>query len=89
MKKDLKPIGIYLLIYIGAQLLIGLILGMIYPGNYMDMLEKWTVPMTFISYLVVAVIFLIIYHKKLSEKLKELTLTKMPTYFFPLMIKNK
>ena len=40
MKKDLKPIWLYILIYIGVQLIAGFILGMIYTKDATEVVYK-------------------------------------------------
>ena len=73
MKKDLKPIWSYILIYVGVQLIAGFILGMIYTKDATEMVYKLSGVITFASYIAIVIVFLIIYHKQLKEKIKKLT----------------
>ena len=73
MKKDLKPIWLYLSIYIGIEILAGFIIGMVYTKDATMMVNKLSGLITFISYLTIVIVFAIIYHKSLIEKIKKLT----------------
>ncbi len=73
MKKDLKPIWLYILLYFGTQILIGIIYGVIYGANATEMINNKVGFITFASYFVTATVFLIIYRKELLEKIKKLT----------------
>ena len=73
MKKDLKPIWLYLSIYIGIEILAGFIIGMVYTKDATMMVNKLSGLITFISYLTIVIVFAIIYHKLLIEKIKKLT----------------
>lgn len=73
MKKDLKPIWLYLSIYLGIELLAGFIIGMVYTKDATMMVNKLSGLITFISYLTIVIVFAIIYHKSLIEKIKKLT----------------
>ena len=73
MKKDLKPIWLYLGIYIGIQFIIGFIIGIIYVNNAIEMVNKLSTVITFISYLAVTITFICIYQKQLKGKIKEMT----------------
>lgn len=73
MKKDLKPIWLYLAIYFGVQFTIGLVIGIIYINNAMDMVNKLTGFITFISYLAVTITFLCVYYRPLKERIKKMT----------------
>ena len=73
MKKDLKPIWLYLSIYIGIEILAGFIIGMVYTKDATMMVNKLSGLITFISYLAIVIVFAIIYHKSLIEKIKKLT----------------
>jgi len=73
MKKDLKPIWLYLAIYFGIQFIIGFILGIIYMNNAIEMVNKLSAIITFISYLVVTITFIFIYRNQLKLKIKKMT----------------
>ena len=73
MKKDLKPIWLYLSIYVGIQVIAGFIIGMVYTQEATAMVYKLSGLITFICYLVITVAFAIIYRKDLKEKIKKLT----------------
>lgn len=73
MEKDLKPIWLYLAIYIGIQLVIGFVIGIIYMNNAMDMVYKLSAVTTFVSYLAVTTAFIGVYYKQLKEKIKKMT----------------
>ncbi len=73
MEKDLKPIWLYLAIYIGIQLVIGFVIGIIYMNNAMDMVYKLSAVTTFVSYLSVTTAFIGVYYKQLKEKIKKMT----------------
>lgn len=73
MKKDLKPIWLYILIYIGVQLIAGFILGMIYTKDATEVVYKLSGVITFASYFAIVITFLIIYRKQLKERIKKLT----------------
>ena len=72
-KKDLKPIWLYISIYIGIQLIIGFVLGAIYMDKAIDMIYKLTGLITLVTFLIIAIVFTIIYHNELKEKIKSIS----------------
>jgi membrane protease YdiL (CAAX protease family) len=73
MKKDLKPIWLYLLIYIGVQIVAGFIIGMLYTKEATTMVYKLSGLISFLCYLIIVVTFIIIYRKEIKEKIKQFT----------------
>ena len=73
MKKDLKPIWLYLAIYFGIQFIVGFIIGIIYMNNAIEMVNKLSTIITFISYLAVAITFICVYRNQLKLKIKAMT----------------
>lgn len=72
-EKDLRPIWAYLIIYFGIQFLAGMIIGAIYPTNYLDKINELSAIITFASSFTTFVILFILYHKQLKEKIGKIT----------------
>ena len=72
-EKDLKPIWVYIIVYFGAQFLISIIIGAIYPSNSLEKITELTGLITFLSFLLTFIVMFILYHTNLKEKLTKIT----------------
>ena len=73
MKKDLKPIWLYLALFFGIQFVIGFVLGIIYLDNAMEVFNNLSGIITFSIYLIIAITFVCIYKNNLKVKIKKMT----------------
>ena len=72
-EKDLNPIWIYLIVDFGLQMLIGIVIGAIYPSNYLDKINELSGLITFGTSLATFIVMFILYNRKLKEKIKKIT----------------
>ena len=73
MKKDTKPLWIFLAITFGLQIIIGFALGIMYGNESLTVINKSAALITFICDLLIAIIFILIYHNFLKDSTKKIT----------------
>ena len=73
IKKDARPIWIYLAIFLGVPMIAGMILGIVTKGGVTEISNEMLCIINIVTYLLAAIIFIILYNQKLKKDLKKLT----------------